>query len=71
MNKDYIEAALTYAATGIKTDDAPALIYDAIDGLRKTPDKFLTWYANTVEFNRAKMQRTTQHQTTEPKDLEY
>ena len=69
--KDHIEAALHYAATGEKLEAEPTQIYEAIDKLRPNAEKFLNWYCNTVEFNRAKLQRSTQHQTTAPKDLEY
>ena len=71
--QDYIEEALIYAATGIKKSDVPVNLYQAIDDLKdkKTADKFLTWYCNTVEFTRAKQQRTTQHQSTQNVNLDY
>ena len=68
---DYIEEALIYAATGIKKSDVPVNLYEAIDKLRESPDKFMTWYVNTVEFIRAKQQRSTQHQTTQTVSLDY
>ena len=69
--QDYIEEALIYAATGIKKSDVPVNLYEAIDRLRESPDKFMTWYVNTVEFIRAKQQRSTQHQTTQTVSLDY
>ena len=68
---DYIGEALIYAATGIKKSDVPVNLYEAIDRLRESPDKFMTWYVNTVEFVRAKQQRSTQHQTTQTVSLGY
>ncbi len=71
--QDYIEEALIYAATGIKKSEVPVNLYEAVDHLKqeKTADKFLTWYCNTVEFVRAKQQRSTQHQTTQTVSLDY
>ncbi len=71
--QDYIEEALIYAATGIKKSEVPVGLYAAIDKLNdgKSPDKFLTWYCNTVEFTRAKQQRTTQHQSTQNVTIDY
>ena len=69
--QDYIEESLIYAATEIKKSDVPVGLYEAIDSLRKSPDKFMTWYVNTVEFVRAKQQRSTQHQTTQTVSLDY
>ena len=69
--QDYIEEALIYAATGIKKSDVPVNLYEAIYRLRESPAKFMTWYVNTVEFIRAKQQRSTQHQTTQTVSLDY
>ena len=69
--QDYIEEALIYAATDIKKSDVPVKLYESIDKLRESPDKFMTWYVNTVEFVRAKQQRSTQHQTTHSINLDY
>ncbi len=71
--QDYIEETLIYAATGIKKSTVPVNLYEAVDHLKqeKNADKFLTWYCNTVEFVRAKQQRSTQHQTTQTVSLDY
>ena len=76
MPQDNIEKILVYAETGERSIDIannePTEVYAAIDSLKENnPEKFLAWYTSAYEYRRAKLVRTTQHQTTEDIDIGY
>ena len=70
-----IHKVLSFMETGQRPtlieEGEPTEIYDAIDELRGDTYRFLTYYASIYEFRMSKIQRTTQHQTTEDIELGY
>ena len=70
-----IHKVLEFMETGQRPalidENEPTEIYEAIDLLRGDTYRFLTYYASIYEFRMSKIQRTTQHQTTEDIELGY